>query len=147
MITRPIVTKTSRPFVNLPCRTSKHYYDLKTLECKLTLHSVEMRSSVLSPMHHLRRQIDSFLSAIIPARPTATLTLTEPFPTKRVEGWTSLYEMVTFRPDIGYSEALRRERWQKKIVEWAGWGSVGVGMTVAVVACSRLWRNGGLYRS
>jgi kynurenine 3-monooxygenase len=55
--------------------------------------------------------------------------------------------MVTFRPDIGYSEALRRERWQKRIVEWAGWGSVGVGITIAVVASTRLWKNSGLYRT
>lgn len=37
--------------------------------------------------------------------------------------------MVTFRPDVGYAEALRRENWQKdlvtKVVETIGLGVVG----------------------
>ena len=87
-----------------------------------------MRSTVLSPLHHLRRHLDSFLSTILPKpSPTSlTLSLTNPFPTKRVSGWTSLYEMVTFRPDVGYSEALRREKWQKEVLGWGVWvGGVG----------------------
>jgi len=75
-----------------------------------------MRAHVLSPMHHLRRHLDSLLSKLFPSHPKSELTLTEPFPTSRVRGWTSLYEMVTFRPDVGYAEALRRERWQKGLV-------------------------------
>ena len=86
-----------------------------------------MRSSVLSPLYHLRRALDSVLSTLIPTRPMAALSLTDPFPTPRVRGWTSLYEMVTFRPDVGYSEALRRERWQKEVLGWIVWaGGAGV---------------------
>lgn len=55
------------------------------------------------------------------------LSLTNPFPTKRVTGWTSLYEMVTFRPDVGYAEALRRERWQKDVLHYGVWvGGAGI---------------------
>lgn len=85
-----------------------------------------MRSTVLSPLHHLRRHLDSFLSSILPRPKTASLgltSLTDPFPTQRVKGWTSLYEMVTFRPDVGYAEALRRERWQKEVLAWGVWAS------------------------
>ena len=61
------------------------------------------------------------------------LSLTNPFPTKRVTGWTSLYEMVTFRPDVGYAEALRRERWQKNVLHYGVWvGGAGIlGLTTA----------------
>ena len=38
--------------------------------------------------------------------------------------------MVTFRPDVGYSEALRREKWQKEVLAWGVWaggvGAVGI---------------------
>ncbi len=93
--------------------------------------STEMRSSVLSPLYLLRRTLDSILSSLISSRPTSSLSLTNPFPTERVSGWTSLYEMVTFRPDVGYSEALRRERWQKGVIGWMVWGS-GVGVLAGV---------------
>lgn len=88
-----------------------------------------MRSHVLSPLHHLRRQVDKMFTTLFRSAPQATLSLTEPFPTKRVRGWTSLYEMVTFRPDVGYSEALRKERWQKDVVGYTGWvgGVIGIG--------------------
>jgi kynurenine 3-monooxygenase len=34
--------------------------------------------------------------------------------------------MVTFRADIGYAAALKRDRWQTKVVE--GLGTVGLGL-------------------
>ena len=94
--------------------------------------STEMRSHVLSPLHHLRRFVDSIFSAIMPSQRVTTLSLTEPFPTKRVQGWVSLYEMVTFRPDIGYGEALRREQWQKRIVSYLGYGG-GLSLAMGLV--------------
>jgi len=74
-----------------------------------------MRSSVLSVQYHLRRSLDWVLTRVWGSRPKP-LGPGTPFPTQKVKGWTALYDMVTFRPDIGYAEALRRERWQKKIV-------------------------------
>jgi len=45
--------------------------------------------------------------------------------------------MVTFRPDVGYSEALRRERWQKGVINWVGWiGGLG---TVASLGGVGVW--------
>ncbi|KAK4687295.1 kynurenine 3-monooxygenase, partial [Tremellales sp. Uapishka_1] len=98
--------------------------------CTLALQNyTEMRSHVLTPLHHLRRHLDAILSAVIPATARATLSLTEAFPTRRVNGWTSLYEMVTFRPDVGYSEALRKEKWQKEV---GSRSAVGVAAIVAL---------------
>ncbi|WVQ97129.1 kynurenine 3-monooxygenase [Kwoniella sp. CBS 9459] len=101
--------------------------DLKAI-CELALQNyTEMRSHVLSPLHHLRRTLDSLLTRLIPSSSKlANLHLslnTDPFPTKRVKGWTSLYEMVTFRPDVPYSEALRKERWQRDVMAWTGYVS------------------------
>lgn len=39
--------------------------------------------------------------------------------------------MVTFRPDVGYSEALRRERWQKDVIGKIAWTS-GVGLVTGI---------------
>ncbi|WVR05750.1 kynurenine 3-monooxygenase [Kwoniella sp. DSM 27419] len=117
--------------------------DLKAI-CELALQNyTEMRSHVLSPLHHLRRHLDGLLTRLIPARSASPhLSLTDPFPTRRVRGWTSLYEMVTFRPDVGYSEALRREQWQKDVMAWTGYisGAVFAG-SVAVVGLTfaRKW--------
>lgn len=74
-----------------------------------------MRSSVLSPLYHLRRSVDWVLTRVWGSVPK-TLGNGIAFPTTKVHGWTALYDMVTFRPDIGYAEALRREQWQKKVV-------------------------------
>jgi kynurenine 3-monooxygenase len=84
-----------------------------------------MRSHVLSPLYHVRRQLDSLLSTLFPSRSSTPtpLSLTDPFPTKRVKGWTSLYEMVSFRPDVGYEEALRKEVWQEEVVKYLGYGA------------------------
>nr|XP_019014790.1 kynurenine 3-monooxygenase [Kwoniella pini CBS 10737]OCF53571.1 kynurenine 3-monooxygenase [Kwoniella pini CBS 10737] len=117
--------------------------DLKAI-CELALQNyTEMRSHVLSPLHHIRRFIDSALTQLIPSRPSSLhLSLTDAFPTKRVKGWTSLYEMVTFRPDVPYSEALRKEKAQKEIMAWTGYisGIVGIGaIGFAGLRLTRKW--------
>ncbi|WWC58433.1 kynurenine 3-monooxygenase [Kwoniella dejecticola CBS 10117] len=121
--------------------------DLKAI-CELALQNyTEMRSHVLSPLHHIRRFVDSALTRILPSRPSKLhLSLTDPFPTKRVKGWTSLYEMVTFRPDVPYSEALRKEQAQKEIMAWTGYisgilGFGAVGFTGLRLARKWLDRN------
>lgn len=99
-----------------------------------------MRSKVVSPTYHIRRVLDSVLSFVMP--PTSKRAILqdtsagsppklceEAFPTPRVRGWSSLYSMVTFRPDVSYKEALRKERAQKDVVAglaWALGGTVGV---------------------
>ncbi|RXK35051.1 kynurenine 3-monooxygenase [Tremella mesenterica] len=94
--------------------------DLRAI-CTLALNNyTEMRSHVLSPLYQFRRHLDYVLERLLPSKPEGELSLTNPFPTRKVRGWTSLYEMVTFRADIGYAEALRREKWQREVVSWAG---------------------------
>jgi kynurenine 3-monooxygenase len=51
--------------------------------------------------------------------------------------------MVTFRPDVGYAEALRRERWQKDVLGWGVWVA-GVGLTGLAVAGA--WAGRGMLR-
>jgi kynurenine 3-monooxygenase len=107
--------------------------------------STEMRSKVVSPAYHLRRVLDSVLSHVLPpparkeillpqgpavqSKSTPPPSTTEPFPTARVNGWSSLYTMVTFRPDVSYQEALRKEKAQRDIVQGLAWGlGGGVGL-------------------
>ena len=45
-----------------------------------------------------------------------------------------MYHMVTFRPDVGYAEAKRRERWQKEVV-----GRVVEVVSVGVVVGGIWW--------
>ena len=45
--------------------------------------------------------------------------------------------MVTFRPDVGYAEALRKESWQKDMVSAVGW-TLGGGM-VAGMGLAASW--------
>ncbi len=108
-------------------------------------YSSEMRSHVITPAYHLRRLLDSMLSALFP--PSKALPFSNstdpstllPFPTEHVKGWSSLYTMVTFRPDVPYKEALRKERWQKAVVSGVVRG-VEVGLGAAVAFGS--WRVG-----
>ncbi|BEJ16773.1 hypothetical protein CspHIS471_0601740 [Cutaneotrichosporon sp. HIS471] len=101
--------------------------------CDLALANyTEMRSSVLNPLYHLRRAVDYVLTRIYPSTPR-DISPGVAFPTPEVKGWTALYDMVTFRPDIPYAEAARREAWQKKVVANAAVtsgivGAVGAGV-------------------
>ncbi|ODO07320.1 kynurenine 3-monooxygenase [Cryptococcus wingfieldii CBS 7118] len=130
--------------------------DLKAI-CELALQNyTEMRSHVLSPMHHLRRHLDTLLTTLFPTLSRSSLPTTSlssllasessstAFPTNKVKGWTSMYNMVTFRPDVGYAEAMRKESWQKEVVGWVGYvgGAVSVGaLGLGVVVGARLART------
>lgn len=140
--TRTSAIRTCAPLPSSPCRTSMSSLILPTCTRELTT-SVEMRSKVLSPLHILRRHLDTLLSNLIPRPASASpasgfgISLTDPFPGQPVRGWNSLYEMVTFRPDIGYAAALEREKWQGRVVERVAWG-LGVG-TVGVAGVAASW--------
>jgi hypothetical protein len=50
--------------------------------------------------------------------------------------------MVTFRPDVSYREALRKERVQRDVVAWMGRGLVGatlLGGAVGAYKALQLW--------
>ena len=98
-----------------------------------------MRSKVLSPLHRIRRHVDMILSKLLPSHAVSQLSLTNPFPGQPVRGWNSLYEMVTFRPDIGYAAALRTERYQKAVVEWIGLLGSGVGLGAVGMGVWAAW--------
>ena len=68
-----------------------------------------MRSKVTSPLFIIRKQLDKLLNKISrpPIVPNVETMKKVSFPTKANEGWQSLYELVTFRPDISYSDAKR----------------------------------------
>lgn len=85
---------------------------------------------MITPAYHIRRVLDKVLSTLFPPSPSIPfMSLSSPlvFPTRHVKGWSSLYNMVTFRPDVSYEEALRKEKWQKGVVGRLSWvGVVGV---------------------
>lgn len=117
--------------------------DLEAI-CELAMDNyTEMRSHVLTPLHHIRRHIDSILSALFHPTSQRPLASTTAFPTPNVSGWSSLYSMVTFRPDVPYGEALRKEKEQKRKVGLAvGIGALGVGIGVVTGAAILLKRMG-----
>lgn len=110
-----------------------------------------MKSHVLSPMHLLRRRLDVLLSTLFPPPTGPEITsslisssLTSPYPGGVVSRWSTLYHMVTFRADVRYSEAWRREEYQKRMLNWVvrAVGAVGGGAIVALLFALRAWRRG-----
>lgn len=84
---------------------------------------VEMRQSVTSTSYKLRKKLDGVLSRSLK------------------DYWLPLYTMVSFRPDIPYSEAVRREAWQanfvKNVVSW----STAIAVTATAVGIFRIARK------
>ncbi|KAH8917993.1 FAD/NAD(P)-binding domain-containing protein [Atractiella rhizophila] len=73
----------------------------------------EMSSSVLDPMYLIRKKVDLWMARLFGSN------------------WNSLYEMVTFRSDLAYEEALRRAERQKVYVDCF---AIGVAASVAGLA-------------
>lgn len=59
----------------------------------------EMSSRVVNPLYLLRKKVDGLLARVLGE-----------------DTWCPLYTMVTFKPDIMYSEAVRRESMQQSII-------------------------------
>lgn len=102
--------------------------------------STEMRSSVLNPLYHLRRAFDYVLTRVWPSVANPVVPRVA-FSTPRVHGWTALYDLVTFRPDVPYSEALRREAYQKSVVHALAWTSGTAIVAVVGLAAFRSLRR------
>lgn len=60
---------------------------------------IEMRDSVTKPLFHIRKQIDGFLGRTFG------------------DSWLPLYTMISFRSDIPYSQAIRENDRQNKVLE------------------------------
>jgi kynurenine 3-monooxygenase len=117
---------------------------------KFVLSSVEMRHSVTTPVHKLKRMMDNLLFSLTCRTP---VTLTDlgalppgvTFPPGRPRGWLPLYTMVTFRPDISYANAKRKAAEQAQVISKVGIvGSValGVGASVLLVRMALFCRKG-----
>ncbi|TIB67876.1 hypothetical protein E3Q24_03959 [Wallemia mellicola] len=78
--------------------------DLKSIVNLAMGNYVEMRSKVINPIYLLRKQIDGVLNKVFrpPSVPSANILARTTFPTAANSGWMSLYELVTFRPDISF---------------------------------------------
>lgn len=81
---------------------------------------VEMRHKVVSTSFLLRKKLDGVLSRILGNH------------------WLPLYTMVTFRPDISYSEAMRRENLQAKIINDIVYYGTGLAAITGVVTFVKL---------
>ena len=101
--------------------------------------SVEMRHSVTTPAHKLKRMVDNLLFALTCRTPVTLTSLGAfpsgvTFPTGRPRGWVPLYTMVTFRPDISYSNAKRKAAEQGRVMSKVGIvGSVALGVGASVL--------------
>jgi kynurenine 3-monooxygenase len=82
-----------------------------------------MRHSVTTPLYRLRKAFDGVLSRWTPFAPFPALLpqlSQDTFgPTPR--GWLALYTMVTFRPDVRYSEVRRKAERQDRILNLSVW--------------------------
>lgn len=81
---------------------------------------VEMRSSVTSRLFLLRKHIDNFLGRVFR------------------NSWVPMYSMVSFRDDISYSQVVRRQARQSRIIETIMVSSLG---TVSLYVVSKIWRT------
>ncbi len=114
------------------------------------LPSVEMRHSVTTPAHKLKRMVDNLLFSLTCRTPVTlkdlgALPLGMTFPPGRPRGWLPLYTMVTFRPDISYGNAKRKAAEQARVMSKVGIiGSVafGVGASVLLVRMALFCRKG-----
>ncbi|CAO1619033.1 unnamed protein product [Parajaminaea phylloscopi] len=95
--------------------------DLLAISYLASQNYVEMSSSVVNPLFLLRKRLDAFLMATLPAG-----------------WWSSLYNLVTFSPDVGYAEAKRTEDRQKLFLERAIVSMAGLGVA-GILALGRSW--------
>lgn len=101
--------------------SSTRHDDLIAINYLASQNYVEMSSSVIDPLFLLRKRIDALLMKTLPKG-----------------WWNSLYNMVTFSPNVGYAEAKKREDRQKVLLERIIVASAGVG-AVGLASLGRLW--------
>ncbi|KAF5101701.1 hypothetical protein D0Z00_000775 [Geotrichum galactomycetum] len=95
--------------------TETRHKDLTAIIDLAMRNYVEMRESVVSTSYKMRKKLDGILSKTLK------------------DYWLPLYTMVSFRPDISYSEAVRRERLQANIVRNIVTGVTGLFFATGVV--------------
>ncbi|KAH9079465.1 FAD/NAD-P-binding domain-containing protein [Lactarius deliciosus] len=108
---------------------------------------VEMRHSVTTPSHKLRRMVDNLLFSLTCRTPVTLASLGAfaagvTFAPGIPRGWLPLYTMVTFRPDISYSTAKRKAAKQDRVISNVGIaGSVVLGIASVGMASMALFHR------
>lgn len=98
--------------------TASRHEDLKAIIDLSMNNYLEMRAKVVSLSYQIRKRLDGALSRLLGDR------------------WLPLYTMVSFRPDISYSQAVAKEARQTEIVNYALTG-LAVGAVAAAGAFLR----------
>jgi kynurenine 3-monooxygenase len=87
--------------------TATRHEDLKAI-LKLALDNYnEMSTKVVSQAYLFRKTLDGLLGRVFP------------------QSWIPLYTMVSFRGDIPYAEAIKRENFQQRVLKWVEYGVLG----------------------
>lgn len=95
--------------------------------CKLAWDNYyEMSTKVIDPFYLVRKKVDYFLGKY------ANSIL---FP------WIPMYTMISFRGDINYSDAVRVEKRQKKVLNWMQYVAVGSLAAVAIAKAAVVWER------
>lgn len=100
--------------------SSTRYKDLSAIIDLAMRNYVEMRDKVTSMTYLMRKKLDGILSKTLK------------------DYWLPLYTMVSFRPDIPYSEAVRREAWQANFVQNVVRVTTGIAFTATAVGLFRI---------
>ena len=119
---------------------------------RITKHSsVEIRHSVTTPAHKLRRVVDNLLFSLTSRTPITLASLGAfaagvTFPSGTPRGWLPLYTMVVFRPDISYSAAKRKAAEQNRVISNVGIvGSALLGIASVGMASIALFHGARTY--
>lgn len=95
--------------------------------CKLAWDNYyEMSTKVVDPLYLVRKKVDYFLGKY------ANGIL---FP------WIPMYTMISFRGDIRYSDAVRLEKRQTKVLNWMQYVTVGTFAAVAIAKATQVWQR------
>ncbi|KAK7014931.1 kynurenine 3-monooxygenase [Favolaschia claudopus] len=127
-------------------RYSETRHDDLVAICDLAMANyVEMRHSVTTPAYIFRKTVDAFLYSVT-ARQKISLPSMLPLLSRAtfasvISGWLPLYTMVTFRPDVSYSTAMKRAERQSRILTGLGWAGTGLFGAVGVGVMGLLWRT------
>lgn len=99
--------------------------DLRAI-CKLAMDNYyEMSSKVTSPLYLLRKRIDYVLGRY----GTAFFQ------------WIPMYTMISFRADIKYSDAVKINERQNRILQQIQWGTFAAGAAVVAAQVAKYWKK------
>lgn len=98
--------------------------DLQTI-CKLALDNYyEMSTKVIDPFYLFRKKIDFFLGKYVHGG---------------VFTWIPMYTMISFRGDIRYSDAVRIEKRQRRVLNWIEYIAVGSAAVYGIAKAAQAW--------